>query len=445
MDPKLVKILARPLPRYTSYPTAPHFNANVGTAEYDRWLSALSPDARLSLYVHIPFCDTLCWFCACTTKITRRYAPVGTYLSHVCAEIDAVAERIPNGVSVSHIHWGGGSPDILSTRDMARLSDTLRSRFIVEKDAEFAVEIDPREMDEAKIAALAQAGLTRISLGVQDFDPKVQTAINRLQSFEQTRAVVEEFRNAGVHSINIDLVYGLPHQTTESGRQTIEAVIALGPDRVATFGYAHLPNRIRHQRLIDNESVPGIHDRLALSQMMSAHLRDAGYVQLGVDHFCKPGDSMASTPLRRNFQGYTTDTADALLGLGASAISRLPQGYVQNAVPIADYQRRIGDGGVATARGLAFTPEDMARAFAIETLMCELRFPASELCREFGELGVAIAREGERLAAHASDGLVEQVPDGFVVTEKGRPFLRALAAEFDAYLDTSKTVHSTGI
>ncbi|MDA7948377.1 MAG: oxygen-independent coproporphyrinogen III oxidase [Hyphomicrobiaceae bacterium] len=445
MDPALVNRLSRPLPRYTSYPTTPHFRDDVGAETHASWVEDMPSSSRVSLYIHIPFCDTLCWFCACTTKITRRYEPIANYLRQMTAEIDRVSDLLPDGPQVDHIHWGGGSPDILAPEDISSLSALLRNRFAVADDAEFAIEVDPREVTNEKIDALVAAGLTRISLGVQDFDPAVQKAINRHQSIEKTRDVVDRFRAAGIASVNIDLVYGLPYQTTDTAGRTIEAVIALDPNRVAIFGYAHLPQRVTHQRLINNDSVPGIEERLVLSRIMSDNLTDAGYVRTGIDHFCKPDDTMAAGPLRRNFQGYTTDLSDALLGFGASAISRLPQGYVQNTIPIADYQRRIEQTGLGTVRGIMLSPQDKARAFAIEKLMCELRFPAHELCQRFGRAGACVADEGERLTDFRQNGLVEPTADGFIVTEKGRPFLRAIAAEFDAYLSLGSTTHSTGI
>jgi oxygen-independent coproporphyrinogen-3 oxidase len=445
VDKDLITKFARPLPRYTSYPTSPHFSDDIGPADYSEWLAALPPAADLSLYVHIPFCDTLCWFCACTTKITRRYEPVARYLQAVVAEVGHVSERVPDRCSVTHIHWGGGSPDILSVDDIGCLRRIIGDHFNVDQDAEFAVEIDPRAMDAEKISALVKAGVTRISLGVQDFDPVVQAAINRYQSVDLTRDVVAWFRAAGVQSVNIDLVYGLPQQTLSTARTTIDAVIAVNPDRVAIFGYAHLPQRITHQRLIPDETVPVANDRYALATLMSERLADAGYVRIGMDHFCKPDDSMARGPVRRNFQGYTTDTADALLGFGASAVSRLPGEFAQNATAIADYRRRMADSGLATVRGKKLSLDDRARAFAIETLMCEMRFPERELCDAFGPAGERVALEAGRMNAHVHDGLVAPSADGLVVTEKGRPFLRALAAEFDAYLERKSVVHSTGI
>ena len=444
MDSVLINKLGRPLPRYTSYPTTPHFHAEIGRKDYESWIGALARGSRLSLYVHIPFCDTLCWFCACSTKITRRYAPIAKYLECLEAEIEHVSQLLPDSVHVDHIHWGGGSPDILRPEDILRLSSIVRDRFTVASDAEFAVEIDPRELNEKRTSALLAAGVSRISLGVQDFDPAVQAAINRFQSIEKTRAVVERFRKAGVESVNVDLVYGLPFQTPRTARRTIDAVIALDPSRVAIFGYAHLPQRVRHQRLIKDDSVPGVEDRLTLCQIMTERLAAAGYTRAGVDHFCKPDDAMAHRPLRRNFQGYTTDASDALFGFGASAISRLPQGYVQNAAPIADYQRRIESAGLASVRGVALSPQDRARAFAIETLMCQLRFPERELCENFGEVGQRVANESARLTEFADNGLLEPAQNGFIVTEKGRPFLRAIAAEFDSYLGQRIATHSTG-
>ncbi len=351
----LVERLAERLPRYTSYPTANRFSDAVGPADHARWLGALADDAALSVYVHIPFCDQLCWYCACSTKATHRYEPVARYLSALEREIDQVAERVPRRHRLTHLHWGGGSPDILSAPDMLRLGEALRAAFRFGAGAEFGMEVDPRLMTREKADSLAAIGVNRISVGVQDFDPGVQKAIGRLQSYEITRAAIDLFRERGVDSINMDLVYGLPHQTLASLERTLDQVLTLAPDRIAVFGYAHLPARAHNQRLIDESALPGAPERLTFSTAITARLAAAGYRQLGLDHFARPRDSLATRPLNRNFQGYTTDAADALIGLGASAISRFPQGYAQNVVAGGDYVRRIGAGHLATARGWALS------------------------------------------------------------------------------------------
>lgn len=436
---------ASPRPRYTSYPTAPHFHGRVGAKDYTRWLGALAPGSTLSLYLHVPFCDSLCWFCACTTKITRRYEPVARYLRHLKLEMARVADLIPSNHKVTHVHWGGGSPDILSPDDIEALAAETRARFRLAEGAEFAAEVDPRALTPEKIAALARAGLARVSLGVQDFNPTVQAAINRQQSFDTTKAAVDALRAHGVTGVNIDLVYGLPHQTVAGAVRTVEQVISLGPDRLALFGYAHLPARVRHQRLIPDAAVPGVPERFNQAQAVAERLLQAGYARVGLDHFAKPGDALAREPLRRNFQGYTTDAADALIGLGASAIGSLPQGYVQNAPPIADYERRVAAGGLATARGFALSEEDRARAFVIERLMCDLRFPAQALKRRFPGEAPVLLGEAADLLRNDRDGLVQPDGDGFLVTETGRPFLRTICAQFDAYLAAGQATHSVAV
>jgi oxygen-independent coproporphyrinogen-3 oxidase len=447
MRPELLKKYAAPVPRYTSYPTAPHFSGAIGPATYGEWLAALVDGQRLSLYVHIPFCDQLCWYCGCTTKITQRYEPIARYLEALLAEIDAVGGKLRGRHAVEHIHWGGGSPSILSPADITRLAGRLRSAFDVPADAEFAVEVDPRGLDPDRVAAFAEAGVSRISIGVQDFDPRVQRAINREQSFELTRSVVDGFRAAGVKSINIDLVYGLPYQTRASLDDTIQQVISLAPDRIALFGYAHLPERITHQRLIPDESLPDAKERYAQSGRAGRRLLEAGYVKIGLDHFAKPTDTLATRPVRRNFQGYTSDAAPVLIGLGASSIGRLPQGYVQNAVAMAEYERRIADAGLATARGHAMSVDDEARAFAIERLMCDFRFPGDELVSRFGPAAGPVLEDAAMLVESDRDGIVEQVRGSrdFLVSEQGRMFVRSIAACFDAYLGTREVRHSLGV
>jgi oxygen-independent coproporphyrinogen-3 oxidase len=434
-EAELVTRRAAALPRYTSYPTANHFHAGVGTGDYRRWLAALPEGAALSLYLHIPFCQSLCWYCACSTKATRRYEPVARYLESLEAEMATVADLVPKAHRVTHIHWGGGSPDILAPEDIGPLAGALRARFAVEAAAEFAVEVDPRLMTAEKADALAAAGVNRISVGVQDFDPRVQQAIGRLQGFETTRDAVSLLRDRGVGSVNMDLVYGLPHQTEASLEKTIEQVLALAPDRLAVFGYAHLPHRATNQKLIDGSALPGAAARFAQSRLLAQRLEQAGYVPLGLDHFARPEDGLARRVLHRNFQGYTSDRADALIGLGASAIGRLPQGYVQNAVAASHYADRMADAGLATARGWSLSDEDRARAFAIERLMCSFELSHCEVEARFGPAAREIRAIADAVLAEDEDGFVDPTPEGFRLTARGRPFVRTICARFDAHLN----------
>ena len=432
--PEAPGVPAPPVPRYTSYPTANHFAPRIGPDTHAAWLAALPSGSALSLYVHVPFCRALCFYCGCSTQAVRRHAPVAAYLDALAAEAARVARHLPAGHVVRHIHLGGGSPDILTPAEIRALGAMLAARLRIAPDAEIAAEIDPRGFDAETAAAFAAIGLTRASIGVQDFDPVVQRAIGRMQGVEETARAAGLLRTHGVRSVNIDLVYGLPHQTEAGVARTLEAVLALAPDRVAVFGYAHLPSRLARQRLIPAAALPDGAARLAQARRLSAMLVASGYVARGIDHFARPEDALATQRLHRNFQGYTTDDAPALIGLGASAISRLPQGYAQNAALVREYSDMIAAGGLATVRGHAFGRDDRVRGAAIERVMCDLAFSAADLRVRFGiaaEEVVAIAR---RIVAEAPAGLLLPTPDGFRLTEPSRPFARVIASRFDAYL-----------
>ncbi|MCA1952712.1 MAG: oxygen-independent coproporphyrinogen III oxidase [Hyphomicrobiales bacterium] len=448
-NPDEIARLATQVPRYTSYPTAPHFSAEIGNLTYREWLRAMPSGTRLSLYLHIPFCDTLCWFCGCHTRMIRRYTPVSGYLDRLIQEIQTIGALLPDGVRVTHIHWGGGSPTLLAPRDIVRLNAALLGAFQVDRACDFAVEIDPRGMDDARLDALAEAGLTRASIGVQDFDPKVQAAINRFQSFEETRAVVEALRLRGVGSLNIDLLYGLPHQETAKMLASLDAVLTMRPDRIALFGYAHVPWMKKHQELIPAEALPGMAERAESAERAAERLVIAGYHRIGIDHFALPRDPLAvaaeTGTLRRNFQGYTTDDSDSLIGLGASAIGQLPQGFIQNIPGGQAYERSIGSHGLAVARGFAIGPEDRLRRDAIESLMCRLSLDLAALRARHGELAARLEPEIEALFASEDAAFVERMPSGFRVNEAGRPFLRLIAARFDAYLPRGSARHSTAL
>jgi oxygen-independent coproporphyrinogen-3 oxidase len=439
----------RPVPRYTSYPTAPHFHAGITPQTYRGWLEDLPEGAALSLYLHVPYCDTLCWFCGCHTKITRQYAPIAEYLQALHREIDAIAALVPRSARVTHLHWGGGSPTILSAADSRALVARIRQRFTIADDMEFAVEVDPRGMDAGRIDALVESGLTRVSIGVQDFDPAVQVAINRIQTVDETRAVIDRFRDHGVTSLNIDAIYGLPGQHGPQLQHTLGEVVKLEPDRIALFGYAHVPWMKSHQRMIKTEDLPGVLERFSQAEMAADWLQAEGYARVGIDHFAKPDDALAAAAreqrLQRNFQGYTVDPADALIGLGASAIGKLPQGYVQNEPAIAAYQRATAEVGLTTVRGVAFSDEDLMRSEVIEHLMCNLAFEAAPLRARHGLAAEPLIAMADDILRNDADGFVTPCADGFRVTDAGRPFLRTIAAQFDAYLGTRPAGHSLAV
>lgn len=445
----LVRRYSKPVPRYTSYPTAPHFHPGIDRVTYAEWLRSVPSDTALSLYIHVPFCDRLCWFCGCHTKQVLRYDPIAAYVPVVRREIETVAKLLDGQGRVTALHLGGGSPSMLRRDDLVGLASLIRDRFTIADTFEFSIEIDPNDMVPERYDDLAEAGVTRVSIGVQDFDPKVQAAINRLQSFEQTAEVVEGVRARGVASVNLDVLYGLPHQTLEGLGRTVDQTLSLGPDRLALFGYAHVPWLKTHQRMIDEAALPGVVERFAQSTMAAERIRAAGYDAIGIDHFARPADSLAQSArhhrLHRNFQGYTTDAAPALIGFGASAIGSLPQGYVQNQVPTGEYKREVTEYGLAVVRGVALTGEDRMRRWVIERLMCDFAVPLEELMKRFGHPAEAVAAEMLGVALGDRDGLVDFDGACFAMTEKGRPFVRSIAAAFDSYLAAGKARHSLAV
>ncbi len=442
MDSNLLAKYDQRVPRYTSYPTAPHFSSKVTAETYRQWLIELDPGLPLSLYIHIPFCDSLCWFCGCHTKIVRRHAPIGAYLEVLLKEIELVADLLGLRCEISHLHLGGGTPTILEPDEFQRLFDVLRRRFAFRPDAEIAVECDPRGLDLNLVEAMAAAGVNRASLGLQDLNPQVQRAVNRLQSFDETERAVAALRAAGISSINIDLMYGLPHQTVTRVLATIEAVLTLAPERVCLFGYAHVPWMKSHQRLIDEPALPGPAERLAQYLAGAQRLQEAGYVWIGLDHFALPNDALAIAAreggLHRNFQGYTTDGAPVRLGFGPSAIGTLPRGYLQNAAPMHAYRDAVEAGQLPIARGLVLDDDDRLRAAVIERLMCELRVDLTQVCKGFGRDPDVFAAEWAGLSALEADGLVELDDKIIRVTEQGRPFVRVVCAGFDSYVRTGE-------
>ncbi|MGX8009991.1 oxygen-independent coproporphyrinogen III oxidase [Mesorhizobium sp. ORM8.1] len=440
---------AENVPRYTSYPTAPHFHAGVDAVIVQGWMNALEHDDEISLYLHIPYCDRLCWFCACHTKQTRHYTPVLTFLTALHREIEIVGRLLHDRGRVRAVHLGGGSPTILRPQDILALGKVLRDRFNFLPDAGLSVELDPNDMDGGRLDAFSAIGMTRASVGVQDFDPKVQKAINREQGFALTKGVVDAVRARGVGSVNLDLLYGLPHQTCESVSATVAQALTLAPERIALFGYAHVPWFKKHQTMIDEAWLPDSIARLAQSRTAAQMIVDAGYEMLGLDHFAKPLDALAvayrAGQVRRNFQGYTEDQCETLIGLGPSSISRFRQGYAQNIVATGEYEKAVNAGHMAVARGIEFSLDDQARGWVIERLMCNFTFSALDIVERFGAVGQTLLREASRLSTGSAGQLLRLDGENFVVPVESRPLVRTVAAKFDRYLGNGIGRHSLAV
>jgi len=434
------------LPRYTSYPTAPAFSPAVGAGTYGDWLGGIAPQTEASLYLHIPFCRSMCWYCGCHTTITQRDEPILDYIDILRKEVGLVSGTVGDRLRIRHVHFGGGTPTIMQPEEFRDLIWLLRARFAFMEGAEIAVEIDPRTLTPDMAAALGEAGVTRASLGVQSFDPVVQKAINRIQSEAQTADAVARLRAGGIGGINFDLIYGLPHQTTASCIETAKTAIAMRPERFAVFGYAHIPSFKKHQRLIDERALPDAAMRAEQAEAIAATLIAAGYVRIGLDHYALPQDSLAVAArrgrLHRNFQGYTTDACTTLIGFGASSIGRTPDGYIQNEVPPGLYAQRIASGQLATVKGYRLTAEDRLRADIIERLMCDFRADVTAIAARHGFDAAALFEGNGRLAALQEDGAVDVHGGVVTVRQDHRFIIRAVAAAFDAYIETAARTHS---
>jgi oxygen-independent coproporphyrinogen-3 oxidase len=448
-DPQLARLglFDARVPRYTSYPTAPHFGTDVGADDFVQWIEALPERSSVSLYIHVPFCRRLCWFCACRTQGTTSNAPVVAYVETLKAELALLKRHLPKGISLSRLHWGGGTPTLLAPDLMRGLADAVFAVAPMAQDGEFSVEIDPNEIDDARLDALAASGMNRASIGVQDFDPLIQKAIGREQSYALTRDVAERIRARGVASLNADILYGLPFQTGPRISDSVQKLLSLSPDRVALYGYAHVPWMSRRQQMIPSDEMPTPEERLSLFETARQLFLWDGYVEVGIDHFAKPGDGMAQAlkagTLRRNFQGYTDDTAPALIGLGASSISRFPQGFAQNASATAAHTKAIRDGRFSSHKGHRFAGEDLLRARIIEALMCDFFVSRAELLRGFDVTPARVDALFQVAATEFGD-MVRVTDEGFFIPERARPLTRMIARTFDAY-DSAKAQHSSAI
>ncbi len=435
------------VPRYTSYPTAPHFAAGPSSTEFGAWVSSIAPGSEISLYLHVPFCRRLCWFCACRTQGTTSDAPVQAYAKTLLAEIAILKSLMPKGVRLSRLHWGGGTPTLMPPAMITQIGAAILALAPLAEGGEFSVEIDPNEIDGPRLAALAELGMNRASIGVQDFDPEVQAAIGRTQPFYLTRQVADMIRDMGISSLNVDILYGLPHQTPARMTESVMQLLSLRPDRVALYGYAHVPWMSRRQQMIPSDAMPTPEERLGLFEISTDLLNGAGYQTIGIDHFALPSDGMAvaekSGRLRRNFQGYTDDTAEVLIGIGASSISRFPQGYAQNASRTAEYAAAIAAGRLSVHRGHHFTPEDLLRGAMIEQVMCEFRIDRDRIAQRLGYrpegLQALLQQTADKFAS-----VVTLDAEGLKILPHATPLTRLIARSLDAY-DASKAQHSAAI
>lgn len=440
VDPAMLRRFDRQGPRYTSYPTAPSFHAGYTGADFAADLRAEPVDRDLSLYLHLPYCDTLCYFCACNMKVSNDRATIADYLDALHQDLRLTASRL-RGQTVRQIHWGGGTPTHLTPDEMVTLMGVTRDVFRVADDAEVSIEIDPRGLTDGHLDAVAAAGFNRASLGVQDTDPAVQRAINRVQPQEVTRFVVEGLRKRGIHGVNLDLIYGLPLQTLDTVDRTLDDVLSLDPDRLAVFNFALVPWMFKHQKLLESLPRADAEEKISILSKINDRLDAAGYVYVGMDHFAKSSDTLVvaqrTGTLRRNFQGYSTHEGLSIVACGTSAISELSGSYAQNVKHIGDYKRRIREEGTATERGLRLTADDVLRRRVIMDLMCEFRVRASDVAplipdgRTFRDY---FSEDLPKLAPFVDEGLVVLSEDAIEVSNAGRLVIRNVAMAFDAHL-----------
>ena len=443
MDNRFLAYAKRQAPRYTSYPTAPHFRAGIDEASVRTWLGDIASETALSLYLHVPYCRQLCWYCGCNTYAARRDEPVQDFVDTLLREVELVSGAL-GGRRVVEIHWGGGTPNILSAREFQRIASQLAERFDIESSVHHAIELDPRYVDEDKAQAYVEAGVNRVSLGVQDLNARVQQAIGRVQPLEVVQQAVSVLRSAGIAALSMDLMYGLPHQSAEDLRTSIRLAAGMQPNRIALFGYAHVPWFKKRQRLISEAALPGAAERFHQAAAARLELEAIGYVAIGLDHFALPDDELAvakrAGALRRSFQGYVVEEAAAIVGLGPSAISTLPHGYAQNAPEPGAWAREIAQGKLASVRGHELSADDRIRRRFIEQIMCDF---AADL-RPLGGVK-ACAMELEALSDMFADGLIEIANDTLILTPEGQPFCRLVGMAFDVYAQHGVARHSKAV
>lgn len=436
MNPDWIPYALRAVPRYTSYPTAADFTGAVGEREAADWAASVAPGEAISVYLHIPFCEALCWYCGCATSVPNGYRRVGEYAGRLRTEIDLWAAALGPHGGIGHLHFGGGSPNALQTGDFAALVEALRDSIGIRPGAEIAVELDPRTMHDGQIEGFAAAGVTRASLGVQTLAPKVQAAVNRIQPPDMVAGLVATLKSSGISAVNMDLMYGLPHQTTEDVIEAAQFAANQGAARISVFGYAHLPWFAKHQRAIDEAVLPGLTERLEQAEAAASTLTARGYLPIGLDHFARHDDALAVAHregrLRRNFQGYTDDTCQTLIGMGATSISQFREGFIQNVKDRKVWGNALAAGRLPVERGTQLTPDDRLRARAIEQLMCEMRVDEAEICEALGTSSHALEDALARAQALQSVGLCTVNGTRIAVPDAARLFLRTVAQCFDA-------------
>lgn len=441
-DEKLIRRFDVNGPRYTSYPTADRFVDAFDANAYRNWLGqrTLGGIGRpLSLYVHVPFCDRVCFYCACNKIITGNHRRSAEYVRYAGKEMQLLAQALHGRREVAQLHWGGGTPTFLADDEMRELMGYIRDNFALAENGEFSIEIDPRTVDAKRIGVLGELGFNRMSIGVQDFDPEVQQAINRIQSFEQTRTAVEAARTSGFGSVSLDLIYGLPLQNQERFRKTLNDVVRLAPDRISLYNYAHLPRLFKSQRYIRQEDLPSPGDKLKILKMAIKQLMDAGYLYIGMDHFARPEDELAIAQrqgrLHRNFQGYSTHADADLLGIGVSAISKVGACYSQNWRNINEYYDALDCNVLPVMRGIELTADDLLRRSIIQSLMCHfaLSIESVEIAHLI-DFQKYFAVELEELGHMQKAGLIAIQPGWITVLPRGRLLVRIIAMVFDKYL-----------
>ena len=443
VDIDFLKKYDRPGPRYTSYPTAPYLHEGVGHDEYIAYLQndvKLKNNDDLSLYFHIPFCDTLCYFCGCNMMVTRNREKIEEYIGYLDKELRTLKPHIEGSHKVAQLHWGGGTPTHLDPDQIRRLGSLIHDHFDFNRDAEISVEIDPRELTREHLQALRDVGFNRCSMGVQDFDPKVQQAVNRVQPETLTRQTVTWARELGFESVNLDLMYGLPHQTVSTFRKTIDSILKLDPDRLAVFNYAHLPQMIKHQRIIKDEWLPEPEEKLRLLKLSIEQLTDSGYVYIGMDHFAKPDDeltvAMNEGTLYRNFQGYSTHAGLNLIAIGITSISMLSDLYTQNYKTLKEYYAELDAGRLPVMRGIELSRDDFVRRDVIMELMCNFRLRKTDIEAKYNiDFNDYFSDALKQLESFVSDGLATLEDDLIRITPAGRLLIRNIVMNFDAYLE----------
>ncbi len=443
IDIELIKKYDRPGPRYTSYPTAPHFNDSFTSEKYlDEIIRTNNEEntPELSLYFHLPFCDTLCYFCGCNMIITRNRDRITDYIKYLKNEIDLLRTYLSPERKVIQVHWGGGTPTHLNPDEIYDLISYINKSFVFAENPEIGCEIDPRGLTREHLVSLRKGGFNRISMGVQDFDPKVQKAVNRVQPEEMTRQVVFWVRELGFQSINLDLIYGLPFQTKESFEKTVDAIIDISPDRIAVFNYAHVPWMKKHMGLIKEETLPLPEEKLQILKMTIEKLTGAGYVFIGMDHFAKPEDELAvalrEKKLYRNFQGYSTHAGTDLYGLGITSISQIGRCYAQNVKKEKEYFNSLEESTFPIERGVYLTDDDLLRRYVITKVMCDFELDFDSVDKKFGiEFEKYFETGLEAMDEFIKDGLVKLEDRKLIVTGMGRLLIRNIAINFDGYIE----------